>query len=152
MAEQANRGMHTLRLGQFRLAEQVQQRFYCTPEAGTTMAEMQAPEFWAHVAQIVSPGAEIVAVPEDLSSYSRFFVVTKGPAALVVKLLEHVSLQGAGVEDDTDDYEIRFEGSIAKHRVYRKSDGQMMVEGISRKAEAQQWIVNHVAGLRPKAA
>lgn len=148
----ADKGLHTLRDSQMKLCEVVQQRFYCTPEAGTTLEELGRPEFWAHVCQKVAQHAEIIVVPEDTSFYARFFVLGVGTAYLQVALLEHVVFNETASEEEESDYEIRFQGSIAKHRVYRKSDGQMMAEGIALKADAVKWIADHVAAQRPKAA
>lgn len=113
------------------------------PEAGTTLADMVQPEYWAHVAKFLKPGARIEVQPEDHTWFAELYVRSVKDQAAVVHVLRAVTFDEAPVQSATA-YTVKFCGA-AKWRVYRASDNAVMVEKLDTRELADQWIADNAA-------
>jgi len=137
--------MKKLPSSRFKLADYKRNEFRVSPEHGTTLEDIQKPEFWSHVAAHLASFDTIEVIPEDGSFYAELLVITAGKQFATVKLLRHVDLEGKAAKKDAPeaqihpDYKIEWGGVAVKHRVVR-SDGEVMAEGIQKKADAEAWL------------
>ena len=125
-----------------KLMEHSRLNFAVTPAEGTTLAHLQTPEYWAHVAQKFQPHTRIEAIAEDNAWFAELLVISTGPGWAKVKLLRHVVLDEAegGGQNEEDQFTVAYGGVNHKHRVIRKSDKVVMKSGFPTKAEAVTWM------------
>lgn len=120
-------------------------------EAGVSLAEVQKPEFWGHVAENLKPLARIEVIAEDLSWFAELLVIDCDRLWAKTRLIRFVDLR----EDDAADvlpasasgFRVEYKGPTKKHIVLRLSDNVIVHEGIATKAEAQSWITEHLKAL-----
>lgn len=119
------------------------------PESGTTLADMVKPEYWAHVAKFLKPGARIEIQPEDNSWFAELYVRTVKEQSAVVQVLRAVTFDEAPPAQATDKtgpaYFAKFCGPAAKWRVYRTVDNAVMAEKLDTREQADQWITDNAA-------
>lgn len=143
--------MKKLPSSRFKLADYKRNEFRVTPEHGTTLEDIQKPEFWTHVAAQLAQFDTIEVIPEDGSFYAELLVITSGKQFATVKLLRHVELERTVKKDAPEaqmhpDYRIEWGGVAEKHRIVR-SDGEVMAKGLQKKADAEAWLKDHLAQL-----
>ncbi|MEN9903117.1 MAG: hypothetical protein RL651_1781 [Pseudomonadota bacterium] len=115
-----------------------------TPDAGTPYSRVLEPSYWALVASNLRPMDEIKVIPQDLAYYAHLLVVSVSRMDVFVKEISKADFEPVKTEEtDLGDYVIKYSGPIAKHRVIRTKDGQVMAENISTKEEARRWIAEH---------
>lgn len=138
--------MKKLPSSRFKLADYKRNEFRVSPEHGTTLEDIQKPEFWSHVAAHLAPFDTIEVIPEDGSFYAELLVITSGKQFATLKLLRHVELDGnsaKAAKDDTPalhpDYRVEWAGVGEKHRVVR-ADGEVMEKGFQKKTDAEAWL------------
>lgn len=129
----------------FKLAEFARVIYQAEPELGVTPEDMLSPEYWAHVAQQLQPGCRIEAIAEDNSWFAEFLVIRAERTWARVALLRKVVLgEGDTIEEIEDDEEgdvlIKWRGRHSKWSVVRKSDKEVLKEGMSQKQEAKAWL------------
>lgn len=117
------------------------------PEANTTLADMVKPEYWAHVAKFLKPGARIEIQPEDNSWFAELYVRAVKDQAAVVHVLRAVTFDEAPAQGEAQSgpaYFAKFCGA-AKWRVYRAVDNAVMAEKLDTREQADQWIADNAA-------
>jgi hypothetical protein len=129
----------------FHNADYVRQSFRVTPPAGTTLEEMLAPDYWAHVARRMTPYDVIEVVPEDGSFYARLFVLNSDTLWAKVAVLEHVKFgEAASKPAAIDAFEVKFGGPNAKWRVHNKADNSLVSnDSFQSRQDAEKWIEQH---------
>lgn len=116
------------------------------PESGTTLADMVKPEYWAHVAKFLKPGARIEIQPEDNSWFAELYVRTVKEQSAVVQVLRAVTFDEAPQAAATAPaYFPKFCGPAAKWRVYRAVDNAVMAEKLDTREQADTWIADNAA-------
>ena len=102
-----------------------------------TREDLLSKEYWTHVANRLRPLDHIEVVVDDGSKWYLFMVLKSNTNEAILKLLiESDADSGRAEEDVQTDYEVKYAGPVAKHRIVRRSDGRVMEEGISTKEEA----------------
>lgn len=112
------------------------------PEAGTSLEDVLAPEFWANVSKSLKKGDHIDVVPDSGEYYAELFVVAAGDKFAKVVVLRRVDFTQPGIKSDASEFEAKHRGG-AGWSVIRKSDKSVMFEKAATKAEAEAWIAEH---------
>lgn len=120
--------------------------YVATPEHGVVLEDLERPEFWAHVAEQLKPGDLIHVYPEDGSFWAELLVQSTSRVAAKVFVLRKHELSAADLPEEDADFEIKWAGPTAKFRVIRKSDGEVMKEGMG-KDEAQAYLQSHIKAM-----
>lgn len=118
-------------------------------ESGHTLEQMLEPAYWAHVANKLQDGDEIVAVAEDNTFRAHFYVIERGPNWANVYCLKFDELTKEFQIPVTADqnYLVQFGGNLHKWRVKRKSDGQVLISKLKTPEQATDWLRNYKATL-----
>jgi hypothetical protein len=102
-----------------------------------TREDLLSKEYWTHVANRLRPLDHIEVVVDNGSKWYLFMVLKANTNEAILKLLvESGEDDGRADEDVQSEYEVKYAGPVAKHRIIRRSDGRVMEEGISTKEEA----------------
>lgn len=142
--------MKKLNAPRFKEASYERTVYVATPEAGVTLDEIQKPEFWSHVAAKLKPYDMIEARAEDGSYWAQLLVINCNHLSAHVALLQSCDLNvGEPDQDDAagSDYEVKWGGPHAKHRVQRKSDGEVLKDGFANKQAATKYLTEHLRAL-----
>jgi hypothetical protein len=119
-----------------------------TVEQGVTMEDVVKPDFWAHVAPKLRPYDEIRLCTDDGMFYARLLVLSVGRNWAKVFTLEVHELTTKDVDmsqaEAFDGYEVKYRGPHCKFSVVRKSDSEVVKEGLGTKSEAHAWLADHV--------
>lgn len=124
--------------------------FASNPEEGTTLDDMKAESYWAHVAKFLRPWDKIEVRAENGSFYAEFIVRDSGRNWAKVELVFSHTFGTGGVEQRTPadpEYVSKYAGPHAKWRVTRKSDNATMRDGFAQQGDADQWIKEHIKSL-----
>ena len=117
------------------------------PVHGTPLEDVLMPGYWVHIAKRLKPGDLIEVDAEDFSSWALLKVRDADDyTANVVVIIRKDFEATKKMVSPADDYTIDFKGPIHKHRVLR--NGVVLKEGISTKAEAQKWSIDHQETMR----
>ena len=108
--------------------------FTAKPEPGTTLDEMLAPEFWAHVAKTLKPGDRIEVTAGDNEWFAELMVRSTTANEAKVFLMRQVSF--ATPQAESGEVEIKHRGR-AGWSVVRKSDKAIQFEGGETRADAE---------------
>lgn len=112
-------------------------------EAGTPLAEVMKPEYWANIT-LLRAGCRIWVYAEDESFWAELFVRRVGQGYALVHELRSGQLGArADAPTPTEGYEIQFRGPVVKHRVVRKSDGHVLKQGLDSEEDARLWLREH---------
>lgn len=126
---------------QLRQAEFVYNRWFATPPAGTTKADVLAPAFWTHVQAKVKAGDRIDVTPESGEWLAELLVRAAGENGLVLHVLHYHAFAAAELPAGSD-YEVKF-GGAAKWRVIRKADRHVLVESLPTREAAEAWLAGN---------
>jgi hypothetical protein len=126
-------------------------------EPDVTLEEFENPSFWMHVAKTkfdqkgsILPLCE--AVWKDKSKVVDFYVVevAEGAARIHIKTVTLIHGGNETVKIAVDEFDIKHQGR-GKFRVYRKSDGALLVENLDGKEAARAFITEYAEKLRKAA-
>lgn len=146
-------------------AEYARLRFAITPEPHETLADVVQPKYWVHAASKLKPHSIIEVVPSDGSYYAELFVESCGHIWANMRILRVVVFDetatkektqtktvtkvkvGDGKEipeaDNGTDHYVDWGGPQNKGRVIRKSDKQIVQQGLPTKDAARAWMKEH---------
>ena len=130
--------MHHILSSQITMGEYARNVWVCKPAEGVTIADMQDPTYWVHVAKQMRVGDHIEAMAFDGSWYVEFIVRSRGDLEVVVGEIRSIEFKPVAPRNESE-YEIKFCGPIVKWRVTRLSDKVAVKEGLT-KDEAQAWL------------
>jgi hypothetical protein len=151
--------MTTLSQSRFKMAEHYCNHWAAVLQAEHSIEDALTPEFWAHNAGVMKPGDTIRLLPEKQDFYALLIVMAAARGYAKVKVLDFVDLtqptiiveQGTGeqIADEPvmEDLEVAYKGPHLKHCVIRKSDKHILKDCISAKADAEQWMRDHLAAM-----
>ncbi len=135
----------------FKGAEFMRHVWRVTPERGTTIEQLQKPEYWSHVAANLRPYARIEVVPEDGEYFAEFIVTQCDRLFAKVALICHIPLHEAApvadaefAEDDNADYQFKWKGPALKWVILRKADGEKVAEGFESKDAAKLGLKDYL--------
>lgn len=111
-----------------------------TPEPGTTLADLQAAEYWAHVSKNFKPGDQIEIFPPGGEWFATLYVRSVAANAVQVFTLNHVVFGGA--KQVEEGFDIKHRGG-AGWGVVRKSDRAVLVEKLETRQEAEAWLAKN---------
>lgn len=144
------------------LLEHVSQLHDAVIPADVHPLHLSNPAFWAHVAAKLSPWNEIRARAEDGSWMGRFIVLDCARTWAKVKMLEFHEFatitaikpaQGEKPIGAAPSYQEIIDQHTYQHRgpkghsIIRKSDKEVIVEGLGTKAEALAWLETHARSI-----
>lgn len=132
---------------ELRLAEYDRVLMVARPVAGTVLADMLPPEYWAHVVKNLRQGSRIEVLPAEGTWFAELFVRSveeKAAHVFVLRFVDFDAEESAPVVEGEAPYTMKFCGPVAKFRVTRVSDNETMIEGLD-KLGAQKWIADHTA-------
>lgn len=130
-------------------AEHIRLEYVAEPEAGTTIAEMQEPAYWAHVAGSLRVGARIEVRPKDGTWWGELLVRAIQPFSVVVHVLRTVDFvpkAEVGGVDVPDGYEVRSLGRRG-WAVQRSADNVELSRGHPTQEAAAAWLTGHMRAL-----
>ena len=126
----------------FGLAEHKRNIWHVSVDASTTLDEIRHKEFWSHIAYKLRPLDQIEVITDDASEWHRLLVVNANKNEAIIRVIDSVKLDESLTEELKTGYEVKFAGPVAKHRIIRRSDGQVIEEGIATKEEAYSRMNN----------
>ena len=115
------------------------------PDGGTTIEEMLAPDYWAHVAKNLKPGSRIEVTAEDGAWFAELYVRRASANAALVVVLRHYDFEAMSkpaqvpAADTHPDFTVKFRGG-AGWSVVRNSDKAIMFEKGETREQAENWI------------
>lgn len=117
--------------------------FYHAAEPGVAFDSLLHPEYWAHVAKQLTPGARIETAAADGAWWGMLLVRAAGQHDAVVQALQHVELGEADKATPTfAEYEIAWVSPTRKWGVKRLSDKMWVKQDFQTQGQAQQWVAN----------
>lgn len=138
----------TLQVARYGAAEFSMGRHVVTAEAGTTLAEVLNPAYWAHVSARFQPYDEITVRVDDGLWYAKLLVLVPGRNWAKVKVLNEWKLSTVDVEQSAvahvEGYTVKMNGPHLKWCVIRNSDQQAVKEGCGTRREAETWLDEHM--------
>lgn len=146
----------SLNASRFGLAEHRRNVWHAVIPAGSDYSEIFNPGYWAHVAQKMRPGDEVVVINDEMTL--RALLVVKSAAHLFAQVVEvsKVDLTDAQASPEvTGDYEVtvKWAGPHDKFRVERVRNGkkEVLASGMDKDA-ADKWATDHLKTIGVKAA
>lgn len=104
-------------------------------------------EYWAHVGSKLRQHDTINIFPEDGTRFVEAIVLLAGRGFAHLHVIRDVAL--AAEEDASDpalaSLKVKFNGPHDRWTVIRVSDGEKLKTGCLNQAEAQRWVVDHLA-------
>lgn len=111
-------------------------------EPGVTLTDIEAPEFWAHVAKNFKPGDRVEVSPVGNEWFAELYVRAVVDTGVRVFVLRHTVFDEAKPVEEG--FEVKHRGG-AGWSVLRKSDKAVLVEKLSTRQEAEEWVTqNHM--------
>lgn len=104
--------------------------------AGIGLEEALKEEYWAHVAPKLRQHDIIRIIPEEGTYFAEALVLSAGRGFAKLRLLRHEPFEDEDQTDVNDAVEIKWRGPHAKWSILRKSDSQVLREGIVEKGDA----------------
>lgn len=133
----------------FQLSEHAYGRRSVTLPVGWTLTDILAPESWSEVAhQLVGnrlngippqEGTMIEVRTQDHAFYAELYVRAVEKMALHVEVIQYKPL-GPQESKDTGKFDVRWNVGRRGFDVIRKSDKQIVAEGLPKKEDAYAWI------------
>lgn len=128
----------------FGLAEQLRNDWVANVEFGTTIEDIQEPEFWSFLAPQMRPFDHIEARAEDGSWMAKLIVLGTDRNWARVKLLHEYKLTTSDVSmTQAMKHEVLWKGPHLKYSVIRLSDQEAVKTGFDKKDDAQRWMIDH---------
>ena len=123
--------------------------FFADVPAGHILTHLLEPSYWAHIANKVNLGDEIIALAEDNTYRAHFIVLQKSTGWVQVYCLKFDELtKPFEMPDDADTtYAVEHSGNYHKWRVRRKSDNYVLVSQLKTRDEAVAYLRQHMATL-----
>lgn len=138
-----------LKLNSTRLKEDGFDRtnWVATVEAGTTLEDMEQPEFWTHVC---GPGNrmrrmdKIAVLVDDETWYAELIVLAVGTGFAKVRVLFHLEF-GSTEEEAGEDASVfvKYRGPHLRFCVIRKSDQVCIRDSFLKKEDADRYARDH---------
>lgn len=112
--------------------EFARQTLVANPNAGTTLQDLQAPEYWTHIARKLKPHDIIEVIPQDTAYYAKLLVIDSDKLWARVFVLEYKEIAAASSGQSTpnkrDNYKVVWGGGAVKFRVHNASDNSLASE------------------------
>lgn len=118
-------------------AEHYRTRYAAVVDDGTTVEDLQRPEFWCHVAGKLRQMDILEVLAEDGSYFAELMVLKSGVGFAKVLLLREVQLEATAPEDDDLPVVVQWKGPHRKYSVIRKSDSVILKDSFVTKGEAE---------------
>ncbi len=120
----------------FKQAEYVRRDFVVDAEEGTVPADLIVPEYWAHVAESLTPYDRIEVRLETGEWMQELLVVDSSRSWAKVQVLHHHDLRAPVREAAANGLIVAWKGPHLLHCVIRTSDGEILFKEIRRKEDA----------------
>lgn len=146
--QEKKKEVRTLNSRRHQLTEHANPSHSVTVEMGTTLEDIQNPQFFAHVAPLFTQWDRVCLKPDDGAWYAELVVVECGNNYVRTQALAFMQIDKseAIVPDAFETHRVEFAGAHHKWRVVRNSDNSVVKFGME-KAEAHLWRDEHVKGL-----
>lgn len=120
--------------------------YSATPDAGTKLADVLIPTYWAHVAKQFAANTRIEAIPADNTWFAELIVRNKGPEGVTVAVLRYTDFNevqaSAKPEAGAGAFRIGHTSSD-KWRVVRLADKTVVASGFDTRAAAETWLADN---------
>ena len=130
-------------------AEHVRNVWAVTSEFGVTKADIEAPDYWAHIAGRLRPRDRIEVMAADGSFYAEYLVTSCDRTWAKVAEVKYLDLtKASAVTGEQADlinagYEIKWRGP-KKWSVLRRQDRAVLQEGLHSEADGNKWLAVHL--------
>lgn len=126
----------------------IAQNLILQAEVGTTVEDIQRPEYWADVAARLQPCDLITVIMDDFSWEAELRVLSATRFTARVLLKSHVVYGAAASVEETDaPYQVSWQGPHHKYAIVRKLDGKVIKNGIPKLEDAQREMLDYVKSL-----
>jgi hypothetical protein len=111
------------------------------------------PDYWAHCALQFRRGDFIEIIRDDLTAYFKCIIIDSGRIYAKLKLIEEKDLSSEVKEaislrsGELDKFEIKWINIGSKYGVFRKSDGQVIEQGLATKEDAEEYLAKNIKSL-----
>lgn len=146
MAEAATKAQRLVSIHPTRmhLSEYKRQEWVCNSELGTTIEDIQRPDYWSHMAALMNQYDHIEVRVDDGAWVAYLLVTSCERNWAKVKLLEKYDL----VDDMSAPvisikHRVEHKGPHLKWCVIRVSDGERVQSELGSKEAANEWLRNH---------
>lgn len=140
MADERDKPTRTLHQRRYQLAEHARQVHWIVPEEGTTIEEILAPDYWAHVARFLHAYDEIIVQFEDQPRRVDLQVLFASDYRASVAILREYKFKELEIPEGQAALKPVFKGPQRRWTVQRQADGVFIKEGIQTKEEAEAYI------------
>jgi hypothetical protein len=128
-------------------ADYVRNVWAATPPHGTTMAEVQAPDYWLHATRMFRPGDRIEVTPESNEWFVELLVRAKDDTGIKLAVLRSNEFDPpVAAPSEKAEFYAAFGGGD-KWRVVRNADKKVVAKGYSSRAEAEAWVSSNTSAL-----
>jgi len=130
------------------LAESKRNIFHATVEPNVTREHLVDPAFWKHVAQKLQPYTRIEVVTDDGKYFCELLVLNSGKNWAITKELRYIELGGHDIAirqaSLMDEYVYKWRGPHQMHCIVRKSDNEVIKEGMQTQEEARRFLSEYI--------
>ena len=138
--------MKKLQHSRIKPADFVRTVYRVNAEHGTTVEDLQRPEYWSHVSAQLKVGDIVEVAAEDNAFFAVFLVVAATQQFAKVELLSEKVMEARKPKDDLEehpDYERRWMGPRGKFSIFRRVDNVEMAKELPDKAAVRDWLEQH---------
>ncbi len=148
-AAKEKRHVRQIEIGRWRQAESERTVYVITAFENTEPEDLLQPDYWAHIANKLSPWDHVEARADDGSWWAEYLVLAVDRAWARMAMLRKVSLSTADVSlSQSNAFEVRHRGPASKWSVVRLSDKAVLFEGGQQRTDAESWLLNHQKSQR----
>lgn len=134
----------TIHPSRMKLAEQERQDWIANAEYGVTLDDILKPEYWSHMAQLMTAGDHIEIRAEDMAWVAEVYVYQVGRNWAKVVLWKHLQLtEDLEEPKELAAFKVMWRGPQHKFAVIRLSDNTPIREEFVSKEEATAWMHEH---------
>lgn len=130
----------------FKPSEYTHTNYDATVEAGVTLDDCLAPEFWMHVADKLRPSDKIFVYAADQSFYAELLALSVNRVEARVALIHHVDLSkatnGEELGAELAKYDVSWAGPANKFRIVHKASKDVVKDGFDNEAAARTWLIS----------
>ena len=123
----------------FRLGDYTRNIFAARVPEGTTLADVEASDYWVPIAAKLRPGDRVEVFPEDISWIAVLVATDVSGNNVTFAQMSYAELAKPALEKEGSVYKIVFSPKT-KHTVIRNSDKETMRSGFPNKAAALDWL------------
>jgi hypothetical protein len=145
--DEAPRTITALGADRWQLLEHRNPGGWCCVPHGTTVEDLLAPAFWAHVARHLRPSTTLQVHWDDGTRFCELYVLAAGRNWASMSLLRDHELTKPHIPAKANSYDVSFNGPVDKFRVTRRPDNAVIQAGFDSELAARRWLEEYLRKL-----